>query len=133
MSISKLVDVVSESCQYLPVSGLDHAALTAAPLDVDAATAIAGLLHALANPNRVLIVSALLHAPAGELNGRELLERLELRQPTVSHHVRKLVRAGILEREQRGPYAYFRVAPEALAGLRAIFGGRPPRSGGGRG
>jgi ArsR family transcriptional regulator len=103
------------------MTGLDHGPLTAAPLEREQADAVAALLHALADPNRVLIVSALLHAPAGELNGRELLEGLDLRQPTVSHHVRKLVRSGIVEREQRGPYAYFRVAPEALAKLRAIF------------
>lgn len=117
----------SEIHQYDDVPGLDHGPLTEAPCDAESAAAIAALLHALADRNRVLIVSALLHAPDGELNGRELLERLDLRQPTVSHHLRKLVRAGILERQQRGPYAYFRVAPEALAKLRAIFGGRPPR------
>jgi ArsR family transcriptional regulator, arsenate/arsenite/antimonite-responsive transcriptional repressor len=103
------------------MSGLDHGPLTAAPLAHEQARSVAALLHALADPNRVLIVSALLHSPAGELNGRELLEVVDLRQPTVSHHVRKLVRAGIVERDQRGPYAYFRVAPEALAKLRALF------------
>ena len=109
------------------MTGFDHGPLTAAPLERDQAAAIASLLHALADKNRVLIVSALLHAPSGELNGRELLEHLELRQPTVSHHLRKLVRAGILGREQRGPYAYFWVVPEAMAKLRALFGGRAPR------
>ena len=116
-----------ETWHDAPMSGLDHGPLTAAPVARDQADAVARLLHALADANRVLIVSELLHAPAGELNGRELLERLDLRQPTVSHHLRKLVRAGILVREQRGPYAYFRVAPEALGKLRALFGGRPPR------
>lgn len=104
------------------MAGLDHGPLTAAPLEHEQACAVAALLHALADPNRVLIVSALLHAPSGELNGRELLERLDLRQPTVSHHLRKLVQAGILVREQRGPYGYFRVAPEAFGKLRALFG-----------
>jgi hypothetical protein len=37
------------------------------------------------------------------------------------------VRSGLVEREQRGPYAFFRVAPDALSRLRAIFAGRPPR------
>jgi ArsR family transcriptional regulator len=116
-----------EVCDDARMTGLDHGPLTAAPIAREQADAVARLLHALADPNRVLIVSELLHAPAGELNGRELLERLELRQPTVSHHLRKLVRAGILVREQRGPYAYFHVAPEALGKLRTLFGGRPPR------
>lgn len=121
MPTSKDVEDESEICQYADMAGLDHGPLTAAPLAREQASAVATLLHALADPNRVLIVSALLHAPSGELNGRELLECLDLRQPTVSHHLRKLVRAGILEREQRGPYGYFSVAPEALAKLRALF------------
>jgi ArsR family transcriptional regulator len=116
------------SVAMLPaMSGLDHGPITAAPLTRDEADAIAALLHALGDRTRVLIVSALLHAPTGELHGRELQQLLDLRQPTSSHHLRKLVRSGLVEREQRGPYAYFRVAPDALSRLRAIFGGRPPR------
>jgi ArsR family transcriptional regulator, arsenate/arsenite/antimonite-responsive transcriptional repressor len=113
------------------MAGLDHAPITAAPLTHEEADALARLLHALADRTRVLIVSALLHAPDGELHGRELQEQLGLRQPTSSHHLRKLVRSGLVEREQRGPYAYFRVAPDALSRLRTIFGGRPPRVRGG--
>jgi ArsR family transcriptional regulator len=108
------------------MTGLDHGPLTAAPLTRDQADALARLLHALADRTRVQIVSALLHAPAGELHASELQEQLGLRQPTTSHHLRKLVRSGIVEREQRGPYAYFRIAPDAFSRLRAIFGGRPP-------
>src|SRR5919198_1799533 len=109
------------------MAGLDHGPITAAPLTREEAEALARLLHALADRTRVLIVSALLHAPDGELHGRDLQEQLGLRQPTSSHHLRKLVRSGLVERDQRGPYAYFRVAPDALSRLRTIFGGRPPR------
>jgi ArsR family transcriptional regulator len=115
------MDTGSETCQSPRVEALDHGPLTAAPLQPDQASAIAELLHALADGSRVMILGELLHAPGGELNGRDIQARLELRQPTVSHHLRKLVRAGILEREQRGPYAYFRVAPEALRKLGALF------------
>ena len=110
------------------MAGLDHGPITAAPLTSEDADALAHLLHALADRTRVLIVSALLHAPAGELHGRELQAQLGLHQPTLSHHLRKLVRAGLVEREPRGPYAYFRVAPDALSRLRTIFGGRPRRA-----
>ena len=110
------------------MTGLDHGPITAAPLTRDEADALARLLHALADRSRVLIVSALLHSPAGELSAGELQEQVGLRQPTASHHLRKLVRSGLVEREQRGPYAYFRVAPDALSRLRRIFGGRPPRA-----
>jgi ArsR family transcriptional regulator len=128
MSVSTYVDAGIDACRYaLPLAGLDHGPITAAPLTREEADALARLLHALADRTRVLIVSELLHAPTGELHARELQEQLGLRQPTTSHHLRKLVRSGLVEREQRGPYAYFRVAPDALARLRAIFGGRPPR------
>jgi ArsR family transcriptional regulator len=106
---------------------LDHGPMTAAPLTREQAESLARVLHALADPTRVLIVSALLHAPQGEMHGRAIQEQLGLRQPTASHHLRKLVRAGVVEREQRGPYGYFRVAPDAFARLRSIFGGRPRR------
>ncbi|QEC48561.1 helix-turn-helix transcriptional regulator [Baekduia soli] len=109
------------------MSGLDHGPITAAPVTREEAAALARLLHVLADDTRILLISTLLHAPEGELHSRELQERLHLHQPTASHHLRKLVRSGILEREQRGPYAFFRLAPDALPRLRAIFDGQPPR------
>jgi ArsR family transcriptional regulator len=104
------------------MTGLDHGPICAAPLTVDEAEALADLLHALGDRTRVLIVSALLHAPDGELHGRQLREALGLRQPTASHHLHKLLRARVITREQRGPYGYFRLAPDAFARIRAIFG-----------
>lgn len=101
---------------------IEHSPLVAAPLDRDEARAVAHLLEALADPTRVLIVSAILHAPARELCGRELRELLDLRQPTASHHVGKLRRAGILRCEERGPYRYLSVAPGAFERIREIFG-----------
>ncbi|HVX32894.1 MAG TPA: metalloregulator ArsR/SmtB family transcription factor [Solirubrobacterales bacterium] len=103
------------------MTGFDHGPLAAAPLDDEEAAALARLLHAIADRTRVAILSAVLHAPGGELNGRQIQDLLGLRQPTASHHLRKLVRAGILDREQRGPYAYYSVEPDAFARLRAIF------------
>lgn len=106
--------------------GLDHGPLAASPLTREEAEALARVLHALADRTRILILSALLQAPDGELNSAEIQQRLGLRQPTASHHLRKLARSGILEREQRGPYAYFRLAPDAFRRLSAIFDRRPP-------
>jgi ArsR family transcriptional regulator len=106
------------------VTGLDHGPLAAAPLTPEEADALAALLHALGDRTRVLIVGALLHSPTGELHARDLQDLLALRQSNTSHHLHKLVRAGVLNREQRGPYAYFSVAPDAFTRLRAIFGDR---------
>lgn len=110
-----------------PVAGgaLDHGPIAASPLTLDQADALAALMHALGDRTRVRIVSALLHSETGELHGRALREQLSLSQATVSHHLHKLVRVGVLVREQRGPYGYFRVAPDAFARLRAIFGECP--------
>ena len=99
-----------------------HSPLLAAPLEREEANAIARLLDALADPTRVLIVSAIIHSAAGELCGRELQELLGLRQPTASHHVCKLQRAGILVCEERGPYRYYSIAPGAFERIREIFG-----------
>jgi ArsR family transcriptional regulator len=103
------------------MSGLDHGPIAAAPLEPAEAEALARLLHALADRTRVAIVSAIVHSPEGELNARQLQAMVDVSQPTVSHHLRKLLEAGLLRREQRGPYGYFRLAPEAFERLRAIF------------
>jgi ArsR family transcriptional regulator len=103
------------------MSGLDHGPIAAAPLEPAEAEALARLLHALADRTRVAIVSAIVHSPDGELNARQLQAMVDVSQPTVSHHLRKLLEAGLLHREQRGPYGYFRLAPEAFERLCAIF------------
>ena len=92
----------------------------AAPALSDAeAAATAALFAALADPARVRIVNRI--ATSGEpVCACHLIEPLGLSQPTVSHHLKRLVDAGLLERAQRGRWAYFSLAPEAaerLAGL----------------
>ena len=51
----------------------------------------------------------------------DLTPRLGLSQPTVSFHLKKLVQAGLLEREQRGVWAYYSIDRGALGGLTSIF------------
>jgi ArsR family transcriptional regulator, arsenate/arsenite/antimonite-responsive transcriptional repressor len=87
----------------------------AAPLDEAAATELATLLKALADPARLRLVSIIAAAPEGEACACDLAEPLGRSQPTVSHHLSQLVRAGILEREQRGRWAWFRVDHARLA------------------
>src|SRR5215813_13022305 len=95
------------------------APLAAPVLDEDEAAATAELFKALADPGRVRIVNVL--ATSGEpVCVCELIEPLGLSQPTVSHHLKKLVDVGLLEREQRGKWAYFSLRRDAstrLAGL----------------
>src|SRR5712692_11614243 len=93
--------------------------LGAAALSDGEAEAPAVLFRALADPARVKIVNLL--ATSGEpVCACEFEPALRLSQPTVSHHLKKLTEAGLLEREQRGKWAYFSLNPEAagqLAGL----------------
>ena len=95
------------------------APLAAPLLDDDEALATAELFKALADPARVRIVNAL--ATSEEpVCVCELIEPLGLSQPTVSHHLKKLVDVGLLEREQRGKWAYFSLRRDAVETLAAI-------------
>jgi ArsR family transcriptional regulator, arsenate/arsenite/antimonite-responsive transcriptional repressor len=93
------------------------ASLVASPLDRDGADTLAGALRALADPARLRLVSLLAGQPDAEACVCNLTEPLGLSQPTVSHHLRVLTEAGILEREQRGRWAFYRLRTEPLRAL----------------
>ena len=95
------------------------APLGATVLEDEAAVATAGLFKALADPARVRIVN-LLATSAEPICACHLYEPLGLAQPTVSHHLKTLVEAGLLEREQRGKWAYFSLRREAVEKLAAV-------------
>jgi ArsR family transcriptional regulator, arsenate/arsenite/antimonite-responsive transcriptional repressor len=97
-----------------------------APLDAQAlsggeAEATAELFSALADPARVRILNALVTSEE-PVCVCHLTEPLGLSQPTVSHHMKKLVDVGLLEREQRGRWAYYSLDPEALSRLAVVTG-----------
>jgi ArsR family transcriptional regulator, arsenate/arsenite/antimonite-responsive transcriptional repressor len=95
------------------------APLAAEVLSDGEAAATADLFKALADPARVRIVNVL--ASAGEpVCACNLNEPVGLSQPTVSHHLKKLVAAGLLEREQRGKWAYFSLQREAVEKLALV-------------
>ncbi len=91
--------------------------LLAAPLDENAADDLAGLVKALADPVRLRLISIVASAADGEVCACDLPEVLGRSQPTVSHHLTQLVRAGLLDREQRGRWAWFRLRRERLDAL----------------
>jgi len=78
---------------------------------------LAGLLKALADPSRLRLVSLVAGAAAGEMCVCDLTGPVGLSQPTVSHHMKVLVDTGLLSREQRGKWAYYRVVPGAVEDL----------------
>jgi ArsR family transcriptional regulator, arsenate/arsenite/antimonite-responsive transcriptional repressor len=95
------------------------APLSAATLSEEEATATAALFAALADPARVRIVNVVATS-AEPVCACDLIEPLGLSQPTVSHHLKKLVDAGLLDREQRGKWAYFSLTPEATERLAGV-------------
>jgi len=93
--------------------------LAAPTLSAEEAHATADVFRALADPARVRIVNML--ATSGEpVCVCNLVTPLGLSQPTVSHHLKKLTDAGLLEREQRGKWAYFSLRAEAVETLGAV-------------
>src|SRR5581483_1912669 len=91
--------------------------LAAAALSDDEADATARLFKALSDPARVKIVN-LLATSDDPVCVCELIPAIGLSQPTVSHHLKKLTAAGLLEREQRGVWAYYSIDRAAAERLR---------------
>jgi ArsR family transcriptional regulator, arsenate/arsenite/antimonite-responsive transcriptional repressor len=90
-------------------------------LDHEQAHQLAAALKVLADPARLRLLSFIQAQPNHEACVCHLTEPLGLSQPTVSHHLRVLLHAGLVEREQRGNWAYFRVKPDSLVALRAVL------------
>lgn len=97
------------------------APLVRSPLSATDATALAVTLKALADPARLRLLSLVAAHEGGEACVCDLIEPLGLSQPTVSHHLKVLVDAGLLTREKRGVWAYFTVVPGALDALAAVL------------
>jgi arsenate reductase len=93
-----------------------------APLDGQQAEVLAHQLKALADPVRLRLVSIVATAPTGSVCACDLPAALGKSQPTVSHHLTQLVNAGLLEREQSGKWAWFRLAANQLGSIRAALG-----------
>ena len=96
--------------------------LLASALKPDQADELATVLKALADPARLRLVSLIQAQQDGEACVCHLTAPLGLSQPTVSHHLKVLLDAGLVTREQRGSWAYYKVAPESLATLRRLLG-----------
>jgi ArsR family transcriptional regulator, arsenate/arsenite/antimonite-responsive transcriptional repressor len=91
------------------------------PLDSGEAEALAARFKALADPTRVAIVNRL--AAADEVCVCDFVAALDLAQPTVSHHLKVLRDAGLVESSRRGTWAFYRLVPEAVTELRQTLGG----------
>lgn len=83
----------------------------------ETAETLARMFKALGDPTRVKLLSMIAAAPEGEACICDMTEPVGLSQPTVSHHMKLLVAAGLATREQRGKWAYYRVVPTVLGSL----------------
>ena len=84
------------------------------------ADALATRFKALADPTRVAIINSL--SAAEEVCVCNLTETFDLSQPTISHHLKILREAGLVESSRRGTWSYYRLVPEAIAALRSALG-----------
>ena len=91
-----------------------------APLGVDEREELAARFRALADPTRVAIVNRL--AAAEEVCVCDFVAALDLAQPTISHHLKVLREAGLVEASRRGTWAYYRLVPETVGALRQALG-----------
>ena len=95
--------------------------LSAGPVDTVDAERIASLFKALSAPTRLRLLSHVAAQGCESVCACDLTEPLGISQPTVSHHMKKLVDAGLLTREQNGRWAHYSVVPSAFAELRAFL------------
>ena len=105
----------------VPTADVCCTPLASAPLTVDDAADLALRFKALADPGRLRLLSLLMASESGESCTCDLTEPLGLSQPTVSHHLKKLAEAGLVTGERRGVWTWYRVRPEALAGIAAVL------------
>lgn len=91
------------------------------PITASQADRLARMLKALAEPTRLRLVSIVAAHDGGEACVCELTEPLGLSQPTISHHLKILVEAGIFTRDKRGVWAYYALVPSALDALSAVL------------
>ncbi|WP_206739309.1 metalloregulator ArsR/SmtB family transcription factor [Streptomyces sp. L2] len=118
--------VTGHSSGRLPL--IDEDPTCGPPLEVDPlprerAEALARNLKCVVDPTRLQILSVLLMAPDGEACVCDLTPLLGLAQPTVSYHMKLLVKAGLVSRRKRGTWAWYAVTPQRRATLHALIWG----------
>ena len=104
------------------------APLARQPMSEQDAQQVAPLLKALADPVRLRLMSMVLSHEGGEACVCDLNDAFDLSQPTISHHLKVLHEAGLLDREKRGVWVYYQARPEAMEAMVSLFaavGGAP--------
>lgn len=107
--MNKMLDQVREVCCPPLLEG---------PMERDEAEDLAAAFKVLGDPARIRLLSMIAAHPGGEACVCDLIEPLGLKQPTVSHHLKVLHQAGLLDRDRRGTWVYYRLNPGGLSALR---------------
>ena len=97
------------------------ASVMAEPISEQDAEQVAKGFAALADPARLRLLSLIAAQSDGEVCACDLVEPLGKSQPTVSHHLKVLYEAGLVDRDKRGTWVWYRVIPERLTQLRAVL------------
>jgi ArsR family transcriptional regulator, arsenate/arsenite/antimonite-responsive transcriptional repressor len=117
------------SIPLMMLSPADSAAcpspLSAGPLSAGQAEQVAPMLKALADPVRLRLMSLVASHQGGEACVCDLNDAFALSQPTISHHLKVLHEAGLLQRDKRGVWVFYRARTEALASLGTLIGCPP--------
>ncbi|WP_344870826.1 metalloregulator ArsR/SmtB family transcription factor [Allokutzneria multivorans] len=95
--------------------------ISAAPLSAERAASTALVFKALADPVRLRLLSLISSSPGGEICVCDLTGEFELSGPTISHHLKVLKAAGLIDGERRGTWVYYRPLPDALAEISALL------------
>lgn len=113
---------MSKSLPLVDTFGCDPAPLVREALSADAAAELAAQLKALADPVRLRLFSVVASHSGGQACVCDISAGIDVSQPTVSHHLKVLRRAGLLASERRGSWVYYRVIPQALQRLSDLLG-----------
>lgn len=104
-----------------PVQACSAAPIVREPLTETAAAELASVFRALSDPVRLRLLSSIASREGREACVCDLSEGIDLTQPTISHHLKVLREAGLLESERRASWVYYRVIPEALQRLSDVL------------
>lgn len=113
--------MVALEIQPINVEDVCCVAVSRGAIEIDDAKKLATIFKALADPTRVRLISLIAASENQEACICDLIEPVGLSQPTVSHHMKLLVEAGLIEREQRGKWAFYRLVEGALESLSQVL------------
>jgi ArsR family transcriptional regulator len=91
------------------------------PITAEQAAGVVPMLKAMADPARLRLLSLILSHEGGEACVCDLMPSFDLSQPTISHHLKVLHESGLVDREKRGTWVFYKARPDVMAALGSLF------------